>query len=122
MLRLTARYANAWNAEWANDLARLRSLSAEVDAACAAVGRAPSTLTRTASMMVELPNDGPSGHHWMASIFGALQPATGSPAELAALHRAFAATGISHVQVWLDPSTEAGIEAFTPVLGLLDRG
>ncbi len=122
MLHLTARYADAWNAEWANDLNTLRSLSAEVDAACEAEGRGPATLTRTASMMVELPDHGRSGDHWMADIFAASQPAAGSAAELAALLRAFAADGISHVQVWLDPNTEAGLEAFAPVLELLDRG
>ena len=122
MLRLTARYADAWNAEWANDLDRLRSLLAEVDAACSAEGRDPATLARTASMMVEVPGHARPGDHWMADLFAASQPAAGSPVELAALLRAFAADGVDHVQVWLDPNTEAGIEAFAPVLDLLDRG
>ncbi len=49
-------------------------------------------------------------------------PATGSPEELAELLRGYAREGITHVQVWLDPSTVAGVEAFAPVLDLLDRG
>jgi hypothetical protein len=34
--------------------------------------------------------------------------------------RAYADAGIGHVQVWLDPNTVAGVEAFAPVLALLD--
>ena len=36
--------------------------------------------------------------------------------------RAHAAAGISHVQIWLTPDTIASVEAFAPVLELLDRG
>ena len=36
--------------------------------------------------------------------------------------RAFAAAGISHVQLWLTPTSRAGVEAFAPVLELLDKG
>jgi len=47
----------------------------------------------------------------------------GSPEEIAAKLFAFAAEGISHLQIYLDPMTERGIEAFVPVLeGLGDRG
>jgi len=48
-------------------------------------------------------------------------PATGSSEELASLLRGLAREGISHVQVWLEPSTMDGIDAFVPVLELLDR-
>jgi hypothetical protein len=41
---------------------------------------------------------------------------------LAAAIRGFARLGISHVQVALEPSTVAGIEAFAPVLEILKRG
>ena len=33
-----------------------------------------------------------------------------------------ARAGISHVQLWLEPNTMAGIDAFLPVLERLDRG
>ena len=36
--------------------------------------------------------------------------------------RAFAREGISHVQIWLTPTSRAGVEAFAPVLELLERG
>jgi alkanesulfonate monooxygenase SsuD/methylene tetrahydromethanopterin reductase-like flavin-dependent oxidoreductase (luciferase family) len=49
-------------------------------------------------------------------------PLTGSAAEIAAGLRAYADAGLSHVQIWLEPNTPAGIEAFAPVLEELDRG
>jgi alkanesulfonate monooxygenase SsuD/methylene tetrahydromethanopterin reductase-like flavin-dependent oxidoreductase (luciferase family) len=46
----------------------------------------------------------------------------GSPEELAEGLRAYARAGFTHVQLWLEPSTYAGIDGFAPVLELLDRG
>ena len=40
---------------------------------------------------------------------------------IAAALRAHADAGLSNVQVWLEPNTPAGIEAFAPVLEELDR-
>jgi hypothetical protein len=47
---------------------------------------------------------------------------TGEPAEIAERLRAYARAGIGHVVVWLDPDTVEGIEAFAPVLYLVDGG
>jgi hypothetical protein len=41
---------------------------------------------------------------------------------MAETFRAFAREGVSHVQIWLTPTSRAGVEAFAPVLELLDRG
>jgi hypothetical protein len=46
---------------------------------------------------------------------------TGTPEELAEEMRGYAREGIAHVQVYPDPCTVAGIEAFAPVLETLDR-
>jgi sugar phosphate isomerase/epimerase len=45
----------------------------------------------------------------------------GSAEELAGILRAYAAAGFSEIQVWLNPCTIAGIEAFAPVLELLNE-
>ena len=50
----------------------------------------------------------------------AVEPLAGSSEELAGALRAFAAEGISHVQLVLDPITHGSIEEFAPVLELLD--
>jgi hypothetical protein len=89
---------------------------AAVDAACVEEGRDPATLERTASVHIDLPGV-------VRRPFGdTRQRTTGSTEELAAFLRRYADAGIAHVQVWLAPNTPAGIEAFAPVLQLLDRG
>jgi alkanesulfonate monooxygenase SsuD/methylene tetrahydromethanopterin reductase-like flavin-dependent oxidoreductase (luciferase family) len=124
MLRLTARYADGWNT-WAgrtdNHPAGIPPLRAAVDAACVAEGRDPATLERTAVVLVEgagaVPF--PPGGIWTV---GQGQPQSGPAARLADVFRAYAAEGISHLQVWINPTTVAGIEQLAPVLEALDRG
>lgn len=114
VLRLAARHADACNRDFtAFDPEGLAAWQARVDAACAAVGRDPATLARTAALFVDLPlAAGREGG-------GAL---AGSPKEIAEGLRAYARLGFGHVQLWLQPSTVQGIEAFAPVLQMLDRG
>jgi probable F420-dependent oxidoreductase len=117
MLGLTARYADIWNTWFSqtnNDLGKLREEMEKVDAACIAHGRDPSTLARTTAMAIEVAPHTPS-------TMG-VPLITGSPESLAGELRAYADAGISHVQVWLEPNTPAGIEAFVPVLEMLDQG
>ena len=117
MLDLTARHADGWNTWFSgtgNTIAGLMPLLARVDAACNAVGRDPATLARSAAVIVEV------GPHEPSAMTG--PPLTGSPEEIAAGLRAYADAGVSHVQVWLEPNTPAGIEAFAPVLEALGDG
>ena len=118
MLRLIAEHADSWNV-WVNSTGNRASgvppLREAVDAACHAVGRDPATLERTAAVMVDF--EGAYGRP------GQVVPSlTGTPEELAEEMRAYAREGISHVQIYPDPCTVAGIEAFAPVLEILDRG
>ena len=117
MLELCARHADQWNVWFSttkNRLENLIPLLKQVDAACAAVGRDPATLERTAAVNVEV------GQHAPSKM--SAPPLTGTPEELAARLRAHAEAGLSHIQVWLEPNTVAGIEAFGRVLQALDRG
>jgi alkanesulfonate monooxygenase SsuD/methylene tetrahydromethanopterin reductase-like flavin-dependent oxidoreductase (luciferase family) len=117
MLDLAARYADGWNTWFSstgNTVEGVLPLLEKVDAACESAGRDPSTLERSAAVIVEV------GPHEPSAMTG--PPLTGSPADIAAALRAHAAAGLSHVQVWLEPNTPAGIEAFAPVLEELDRG
>lgn len=113
MLRLVARYAEAWNAWLAIGRShpdRVPPLRLKIDAACRAVGREPGTLERTVAVRIVL----------LGRTAPGAEPLAGSPPELAESLRAFAREGISHVQVVLAPNTLAGIEAFAPVLELLE--
>ncbi|MDQ3226761.1 MAG: LLM class flavin-dependent oxidoreductase, partial [Chloroflexota bacterium] len=117
MLDLAARYADGWNTWFSstgNTVAGLMPLLEKVDTACDAARRDPSTLARSAAVIVAV------GPHEPSAMTG--PPLTGSPAEIAAGLRAYADAGISHIQVWLEPNTPAGIAAFAPVLAELDRG
>jgi alkanesulfonate monooxygenase SsuD/methylene tetrahydromethanopterin reductase-like flavin-dependent oxidoreductase (luciferase family) len=119
MLRLTARYADMWNAWFSgtkSDPAEVPPLRAAVDAACREVGRDPASLERSISIMVDQTGRleiGPSMKPDSA------QPLTGSPEQIAAGLRAFAAEGVSHIQMYFAPPTLGSIEAFAPVLELL---
>lgn len=119
MLRITGRYADLWNVYFTrtgNRASGIPSLRAEVDAACEDVGRDPSTLGRTATVYVDFSGNvsGPS------SVNPSGTPAlSGAPEEIAEELRAYETEGISHVQVYLEPNTLAGIEQFQPVIEAL---
>ena len=123
MLAATLPHVAAWNAWYADTrntpdgVPRLRAL---VDEACTAVGRNPADVERTVAVQVRMP--GGTGR-----IMGdtdpkmAVAPLTGSPEEIAAGLRAYAGEGIGHVQLVVDPITEASVAALAPMLELLDR-
>lgn len=113
MIRLAARHADILNRDFGpTSHADLEAWHARVDAACSTVGRDPSTLERTVAVAINLPNAGSTIPR---------EALTGSPEELAKSLRAIAADGVTHVQIWLEPATLAGIEAFAPTLEILDR-
>lgn len=117
MLKLTTKYADGWNTWFSqtnNDLEQLKTLLARVDAACEAHGRDPKTLSRSSAVKVEIGPHAPSAM--------SVAPLTGGPDALAGQLRDYAAAGLDHVQLWIEPNTVAGYEAFGRVLELLDQG
>ncbi len=117
MMRLTAQHADHWNvwAQWTgNRAAGIPALREKMDVACREVGRDPATLERSAAVMIDFP--GAYGRPGQA-----VPSLTGTPAELAEEFRAYARAGISHLQLYPDPCTVAGIEAIAPALALLDE-
>jgi len=120
MMRLMARYADAWNRDRINDIEMLLALEAKVDAACVEVGRDPATLDRIVGIQVDLLNDQREAftpRQWVREPW----PLTGSPEELADQIRAYTRAHVDHLVIWLDPVTPDAVEAFAPVLDLLDR-
>jgi alkanesulfonate monooxygenase SsuD/methylene tetrahydromethanopterin reductase-like flavin-dependent oxidoreductase (luciferase family) len=123
MLEIAAPHVEAWNAwfdAFGNRPAGIGPLRERVDAAARAVGRAPGEIERTVAVQVRLP--GGRGRVQGDAANDAIPPVQGSPAEIAATLRAFAAEGIAHVQVVADPITLASLDDLAPVLEDLDRG
>jgi alkanesulfonate monooxygenase SsuD/methylene tetrahydromethanopterin reductase-like flavin-dependent oxidoreductase (luciferase family) len=123
MLAATMPYAAAWNAWYAdtgNSPAGVASLRALVDAAAVAAGRDPASIERTVAVQVRLPA-GAGRVMGDESSRMAVPPLAGPPEVMAAELRAYAAEGIGHVQLVVDPITEASVAALAPVLALLDR-
>jgi len=121
MLRLTARYADAWNVDRQNDVAAVQALNARVDEACHDVGRDPASLARVIGIQVDLLNESrqpTQPRQWVMAPW----PLTGTPEELAAQFRRYAEARVAHLIVSIDPVSLAGIEAFAPVLEALDHG
>jgi len=110
MLRLTARYADAWNTVWHTDPAAVVPLLAAVDEACREVGRAPETLVRTAGGNIAMP--GYLGRR--------ADPITGDTEAMASTLRGFQALGLRHFVCGLDPCTPRSIEQFGRVIEELD--
>jgi len=121
MLRLTARFADGWNGYFSPEYhwpESLPPLLAEVDAACVAEGRDPSTLSRSFAIFVDLDGDAPASN---SVNVGGVVPISGSSAELADIFRRYAAVGIDHLQVHVHPMNAEGIERLAAVLPLLDK-
>lgn len=120
MLRLMATYADGWNRDRINDVDTLLRLEAQVDVACQAAGRDPATLTRTVGIQIDLLNDQRDEkipRQWIRHPW----PLTGPSEQLAEQIRVYTRAHVDHLIVWLDPVTPAAVEAFAPVLELLDR-
>ena len=124
MLAATIPYVDSWNAWYADTgnspagVARLRDI---VDAAAVLAGRDPAAIERTVAVQVQMPG-GAGRVMGDTSDRMAVPPLTGTPEMMAAELRAYAAAGIGHVQLVVDPITEASVAALAPVLELLDRG
>ena len=120
MMNLMARYADAWNRDRINDVDTLLVLEATVDAACLDAGRDPETLGRIVGIQVDMLNDQRDEkipRQWIKHPW----PLTGSSEELADQIRAYTRARVDHLIIWLDPATPTSVEAFVPVLELLDR-
>jgi alkanesulfonate monooxygenase SsuD/methylene tetrahydromethanopterin reductase-like flavin-dependent oxidoreductase (luciferase family) len=121
MLELTVPYVDAWNAwfSWTGNRPEgVEPLRAKVDAACAAAGRKPDDVERTVAVLVRLPGATGRGEDDPSEQ---VPPLEGTPEAIADGLRAYERQGINHVQLVIDPITEASLEALGPVLENLDK-
>jgi alkanesulfonate monooxygenase SsuD/methylene tetrahydromethanopterin reductase-like flavin-dependent oxidoreductase (luciferase family) len=134
MLRLIARHADRYDTDFQLDPAVARQRFAAIDAACAEVGRAPATLRRSTGVRVALlePGEGAAPPHQVgpvrdgfaqydlggASFTGRL----GTPEDIAAYLRGFAAAGAEHLTCTiLHPVGVRGVERSAKVMEALRR-
>ena len=123
MLAITAPHVDSWNV-WFSDTGNrpegVAPLRALVDGAAVAAGRDPAAIERTVAVLVQLP--GGTGRIDGSGHASRISPLDGSAEDIAMTLRAYAAEGIDHVQLVLDPITLDSIRALVPVLGLVERG
>jgi alkanesulfonate monooxygenase SsuD/methylene tetrahydromethanopterin reductase-like flavin-dependent oxidoreductase (luciferase family) len=123
MLAITLPHVDAWNG-WhlwfGNSVEGYLALRERIDAACRSVGRDPAEVDRTVALLLAFADavGRPSG----LSTEGTSTPISAEdPEALAATLREFAAAGVAHVQLVLDPITVDSITALKPMLDALDR-
>ena len=121
MQSIAIPHVDAWNVWWSdygNTPEAFATLKDRVDDAALAVGRDPVTLDATAAVLVQL--EGGGGR--VMGDYGtgvAIEPITGSIAEIAEQLNAFGDAGAAHIQLVIDPITRQSIEWLVAVLDLL---
>src|SRR5262249_52928995 len=98
---------------WHPDAGAAAEPLSRVDAACADVGRAPSTLGRVVGVIVR-PGDAARPPLPMGTLGG-------SPEEIAVGLLGFHAAGVGHVVCMWDPGDAKGVQSFAPVIELVRR-
>jgi alkanesulfonate monooxygenase SsuD/methylene tetrahydromethanopterin reductase-like flavin-dependent oxidoreductase (luciferase family) len=119
LLRLTAQFADIvdiWVSATENQLEGVMRAQEVIDDACRSVGRDPSTLVRTAGVLVDMP-----GRNGTPGVNLRPTPLTGSPPQLANALAEYARVGISEVHIYLDPCDISGVEDFSRVLDSLEQ-
>lgn len=122
MLAITLPHVQAWNAwfTWfGNSPEGYRPMRDAIDAACRAAGRDPAEVERTLALFVSFP--GGQGRQIGDLSRPDVATIPGDASILADTLRAFAAEGVAHVQLVLDPITVDSISLLAPALALLDR-
>jgi probable F420-dependent oxidoreductase len=111
LMRLAARWADAFNTSWHTDPGALAAVFDALDIACREVGRDPSSIQRTIGTFVAL-DPSEAGRPAREGLRGA-------PEQVAQQLRALEAAGANHITCLLVPPTARGIESFARVIELL---
>ena len=120
MLRIAAPHVDMWNSWYTgfdNRPEGIVALREKVDDACRQVGRDPGEIERTAAVLVQLGRG--SGRIAGSTVRPDVTPITGSHEEMADSLTRFGQTGITHLQVVLDPIDARAVTELGEVLRLL---
>jgi len=119
VLEITLPHAHAWNTwftEIGNTAEGFTEQSARVDAIAERIGRDPSTIDRSACVLVRLGNDGDGGERPHDPAAPAI---TGSAEQIASVLREFAEAGADELILVADPITEASIRSLGDAIALV---
>ncbi|MFN2418601.1 MAG: LLM class flavin-dependent oxidoreductase [Candidatus Limnocylindria bacterium] len=119
MLRIALPHVsswNAWSAWFGNSLEGYLPMCDRVDAACVEAGRDPTEVERTLALLVAFSGAVGRGSAVSEAPF---EPIDGAAESLVPTLRGFAAAGVGHVQLVLDPITVESIAALEPTLSVL---
>jgi alkanesulfonate monooxygenase SsuD/methylene tetrahydromethanopterin reductase-like flavin-dependent oxidoreductase (luciferase family) len=123
MLDITLPHVDAWNMWWSqygNTADGFRREKERVDELILAAGRGPDEVAATAAVLVKL-HGGTGRQMGDYDDYNTVRPLTGPPDELADQLREFEAAGATHVQLVVDPITNASIESLADVLAAFRR-
>ena len=118
MLRLTARFADAWNTCWLGEPGPLVERRAQLEEACRAEGRDPASIAVTVGVTVGFPDLAPLPD----SLDEPGKAITGDAAAIAAGLRAFDDAGVDHAICALEPETPAALERFVEAVARVRAG
>lgn len=110
MLKLTARYADLWNAGYMGAPETMAEPLARMEAACREVGRDPATIGVSAFIGLWFPDLQAK----KPSFFG--HPLTGTTQEIAAAMRGYAEIGVQHIMFQCEPYTPEALRRLTEAL------
>ncbi len=120
MLRIAAPHVdmwNSWHVWFGNHPSGLVPLMAELEAACADVGRDPGEIEKTAAVYVQLSRG--EGRVAGSEDRPKAEPIHGSHEEIARGLAGFEAAGLDHIQVVLDPIDAAAVEELAEIRNLM---
>ena len=121
MLSIGLPYVHQWNVWWSifgNTPEGFAAVVADVRSRTEAAGRDPDEVEATACVYVRVP--GGIGRTMGDPTMAAIEPVSGSVAEIADRLAEFAAAGAAHLQLVVDPITQPAIEWLGDVLAHLD--
>jgi len=122
MMQIGLPHVDAWNVWWSdygNTPEGFAAVRDRVTEAASQAGREDDEIAATAAVLVSLPG---GGGRLMGEAYNApVQPVQGSPADIAGHLDAMAQAGATHLQLVVDPITEASIEILAETLAVLDR-
>jgi alkanesulfonate monooxygenase SsuD/methylene tetrahydromethanopterin reductase-like flavin-dependent oxidoreductase (luciferase family) len=121
MMRLTAQYADQWNAAWSGRPTLFHQRYAALVDACNEAGRDPATIGITVGLYILYPEHlKPAEAEMMPDSYYDLDKALrGTPDEIAAGLGEYTTLGVDHLICELIPSTPATLAEFAQALRLL---